>query len=171
MKMKLKKAAEGRVAEQQAVFLKAYAEIGTIKYAAEASGIHRTEHYGWIRGSPEYAARFCEATDEAVESMEREARRRAVEGVEEPVGWHRGEPGGYVRKYSDVLLIFLLKAARPEKYREQLEVVRTQVREREMGRVIKALEQAGVTDEQLETARSILLDGQSGDDGNRSAVN
>ena len=49
-----------------------------------------------------------------------EARRRAVEGVEEPVGWFQGTPGGTVRKYSDTLLIFLLKGARPHKYRDNI---------------------------------------------------
>ncbi len=45
-----------------------------------------------------------------------------LEGVEEPVGWYKGVPGGTVRRYSDVLLMFLLKALRPEKYRERVEV-------------------------------------------------
>ena len=51
--------------------------------------------------------------------LEREARRRAVEGVEEPVGFYKGEPSAYVRKYSDTLLIFLMKGARPDKYRDR----------------------------------------------------
>ncbi len=42
--------------------------------------------------------------------------------MEKPVGWYKGKPGGTVREYSDILLIFLLKALRPEKYRERVEV-------------------------------------------------
>ena len=42
--------------------------------------------------------------------------------MEKPVGWYKGKPGGYVREYSDVLLMFRLKALRPEKYREPVEV-------------------------------------------------
>lgn len=38
--------------------------------------------------------------------------RRAVEGVETPVGWYKGNPGAYVREYSDTRLMFRL-AARP----------------------------------------------------------
>ncbi len=38
------------------------------------------------------------------------------------MGWYKGKPGGTVRLYSDVLPIFLLKALRPEKYRERVEV-------------------------------------------------
>ncbi len=54
--------------------------------------------------------------------LEAEAFRRAVEGVEKPVGWYKGEPGGYVREYSDVLLMFQLKALRPEKCRERVDL-------------------------------------------------
>ncbi len=43
-----------------------------------------------------------------------------MEGVEEPVRWYKGEAGGMVRKYSDVLLIFLLKGLRPDKYKDRV---------------------------------------------------
>ena len=52
--------------------------------------------------------------------MEREAARRAYHGVEEPV-FHKGEVCGSIRKYSDTLMIFLLKARRPEVYRDMQE--------------------------------------------------
>jgi hypothetical protein len=48
--------------------------------------------------------------------LEDEAVRRAYEGVERPV-FQGGKQVGVVREYSDTLLIFLLKALRPEKYR------------------------------------------------------
>ena len=57
--------------------------------------------------------------EQAADVLEREAWRRASEGVKQPV-FYQGEVCGHVRKYSDVLLIFLLKGARPDKYREQL---------------------------------------------------
>jgi hypothetical protein len=43
--------------------------------------------------------------------------RRAFEGVLEPI-YHQGEQCGEVRKHSDVLSMFLLKAHRPAKYRD-----------------------------------------------------
>ena len=52
-----------------------------------------------------------------ISALEDEAHRRAFEGVPEPV-FHQGVECGSVRKYSDTLAIFLLKAHRPEKYRE-----------------------------------------------------
>ena len=99
-------------------FLKAFAELGVVTRAAIAASINRSTHYGWLKGDEEYAEAFEHAKEDAADSLEAEAWRRAVEGVEEPVGWFRGVPGGTVRRYSDTLLIFLLKGARPQKYRE-----------------------------------------------------
>ena len=45
---------------------------------------------------------------QAAESLENEARRRAIEGVVDDV-WYQGEKVGKQRRFSDVLLIFLLK--------------------------------------------------------------
>lgn len=49
------------------------------------------------------------------------ALTRAVDGWEEPV-WHQGVQVGTVRKYDSQLLMFLLRARRPEKYRERAEI-------------------------------------------------
>jgi hypothetical protein len=45
--------------------------------------------------------------------------RRARDGIEEP-RFYEGAVCGHVRKYSDALLIFLLKARRPEKYSDKV---------------------------------------------------
>ena len=67
-----------------------------------------------------FAKRWKEADDVAVELMEAEADRRAVEGTDKPI-YYQGEQCGQVREYSDTLLIFRLKARRPEVYRERFE--------------------------------------------------
>jgi hypothetical protein len=67
---------------------------------------------------PDYQAEFEEAHKEACDRLEQEARRRAVEGVDEPV-FYKGEHCGVVRKYSDTLLIFLLNGAMPHKYKSR----------------------------------------------------
>ncbi len=108
------------IAEQpvkQANFLKALAGVGNITKAAEIAGVDRTAHYRWL-DDPEYAERFEKAKEQAIEVMEAEAWRRGIDGVEEPV-YQGGKLVGVVRKYSDVLLIFQLKAAKPEKYRDR----------------------------------------------------
>lgn len=105
----------------QAAFLAAFRETGNVSLAASAADVDRSTHYKWL-DEDGYSERFRLAQEDAVDALEAEARRRAVEGVEEPTGWYQGEPGGMVRKYSDTLLIFLLKGAAPHKYRERHEL-------------------------------------------------
>ena len=102
-------------------FLAAFRETGNVRVASQAAQISRASHYRWLQ-EPDYAEEFEQAKADAVDVLEAEARRRAVEGYMEPVGWYKGQAGGTVRRYSDALLIFLLKGAAPEKYRERLEV-------------------------------------------------
>ena len=71
----------------------------------------------WLEQGKAYSEAFEDAQEHAVETLEEEARRRAMFGVEQPV-FYKGEVCGSIRKYSDVLLIFLLKGLRPEVYRE-----------------------------------------------------
>lgn len=107
---------------KQEAFLKAFAGNGNVRLSCEIAKVGRATHYEWLKADVEYAARFKSAQEDAAEALEEEARRRAVEGVLEPAGWYQGSPGGNVRRYSDTLLIFLLKGAKPEKYRERTEL-------------------------------------------------
>ena len=50
--------------------------------------------------------------------------RRAREGVDEPV-FYQGEHCCNVRRYSDTLLIFMLKARKPDVYRERASIQHT----------------------------------------------
>ena len=61
-----------------------------------------------------------EALEQAVDLLEGEARRRAT-GINRDV-WYAGEVVGTERAYSDTLLIFLLKAHRPAKFRDNVKV-------------------------------------------------
>jgi hypothetical protein len=49
--------------------------------------------------------------------LEAEAFRRAVVGIEDMIGSGDNAEVVHFLRYSDTLLIFLLKARRPEKYR------------------------------------------------------
>ena len=66
---------------------------------------------------PAFAAAWDDALDGAMDAIEEEARRRAIEGTEEPV-FYQGKQIGRVRKYSDALLMFLLRAHRPIRFEE-----------------------------------------------------
>lgn len=92
---------------------------GNVSRACEAIKVNRQRVYEWRAADPAFAAKWDEAVEAGTEELEQEARRRAYMGVDEPV-FYQGEECGAVRKYSDTLLIFLLKGRRPEKYRDNV---------------------------------------------------
>lgn len=107
---------------RQAEFIERLRENGgVVSYACRDVGIGRRTVYE-LRDRDES---FREAWDEAVEhgtaSLEAEAIRRARDGVSEPV-FYKGAECGTVQRYSDSLLIFLLKSRRPETYRDRSSV-------------------------------------------------
>lgn len=57
----------------------------------------------------------------AADRLEQEAIRRAVDGTNKPV-FFQGEIVGFEKEYSDTLLVLLLKAHKPDKYRERSDV-------------------------------------------------
>ena len=109
-------------------FLAALAETGVVGEAAKAARIGRSTVFELKKLDPAFAEGWDAAMEQAADLMEEEARRRAIDGVLEPV-YGSGGTGvgtvkvGSIRKFSDVLLIFKLKGARPDKYRERREVV------------------------------------------------
>ena len=102
---------------KKGAFLAAYGRIGNVTSAATLAGVDRTTHYKWLEEDAAYVQAFAAAKEEAADWLETEAHRRAFLGVLKPIH-HKGERVDYVREYSDTLLIFLLKGARPEKYRD-----------------------------------------------------
>ena len=96
----------------QAGFLHALRASGNVSAAARAAGTCRSRCYEARRRDPGFAAAWADALEEAVDRLEMEAFRRAVEGVGED-RFFRGDVVGHVTRYSDRLLMFLLKARRP----------------------------------------------------------
>jgi len=94
---------------------------GNVSRACAAISLTRTRVYEWRAADPLFATAWDEAVELGTDELEEEARRRAFAGVEEPV-FYQGEECGAVRKYSDTLLIFLLKGRRPDKYRERIQI-------------------------------------------------
>jgi hypothetical protein len=105
--------------ERQERFLEALSETGSVTKAAAAAATSRTRAYELRKTDPAFAAAWAEAEDVAVGRLEDEARRRAVEGVQEPIvsggSMVRDDTGQpiFVRRYSDRLLAELLRARRP----------------------------------------------------------
>lgn len=107
--------------EKLTAFCAALAETCNVGKACAAVGVSRYTAYKWRKVVPDFAEAWDEAMKAGVLGLEDEAHRRAFEGTDEPV-WHQGAQCGTVRKYSDTLAIFLLKAHAPEKYREHSKV-------------------------------------------------
>lgn len=105
----------------KAAFLDELRESANVTVAARAVGFTVGTIYKHKREDALFAERWEEALTEAVDMLEHEAHRRAFKGVDEPV-YYKGDEVGYVTKYSDSLTMFLLKAHRPDKYRERSEV-------------------------------------------------
>lgn len=96
------------------------AKSGNVTQACEKAQIARLTIYNKYRRDPEFAKAFDEAKATGYESLEDEAVRRGRDGVDEPV-FYQGEECGSVRKYSDALLMFLLKGSKPKVYRDRMD--------------------------------------------------
>jgi hypothetical protein len=103
-------------------FLTAFALCGNVTDASDKAEIGCKTHYGWMNLEHDerdaYREAFAEAQERAFVVLEREARRRAVDGVENPIFDKDGNLVGHEIKYSDTMLIFLMKGLRPDVYRE-----------------------------------------------------
>lgn len=104
-------------------FLIALAQTGNASVACRASMLPRREVNAMRQNNPDFAFAFQEAMDEAADMLEAEAWRRALEGVAEPFV-RSGKPvfdpstgeAITVRRYSDSLLMLLLRGNKPGKY-------------------------------------------------------
>ena len=83
----------------QSVFLSSFRQSGNITRSAEAAEVTRQAVFYAHKRDPDFRALYEEAKEESIERLEDVARKRATES-------------------SDNLLIFLLKAMRPDVYRE-----------------------------------------------------
>ena len=102
--------------EKLTAFCAALAETCNVGKACAAVGISRMTAYTWRKDMPDFAQAWDDAMKAGLLALEDEAHRRAFDGVDEPV-FYKGDECGTIRKYSDTLAIFLLKAHNPEKYR------------------------------------------------------
>ena len=115
-------------------FLAALRITPSITVAAKCAGIDRSAHYRRLERDEAYKAAFEAALKIGVDSLEAEAIRRAHYGVRKPVMYHGkpvrvpidpAKPRGkkeilYEVEYSDTLLLALLKAKKPDEYRDRV---------------------------------------------------
>ena len=104
--------------EWYGAFLTELASSCNVSHAIRAAGVSRATAYDARTDDAAFADMWAKARAIGAEVLEDEAIRRAHEGWDEPITY-KGEITDTVRKFSDTLLIFLLKGAMPDKYRER----------------------------------------------------
>lgn len=106
-------------------FLDSFRQHGNVSRACRDIKLCRATLYVWKEHDADFMMLYEVAEVEATERLEEAAYERAVQGVtqETPI-FHRGKQIDTVVKteYSDTLLIFLLKARNPEKYRDNITI-------------------------------------------------
>lgn len=107
-----------RTTSTRALFLDTLAATANVTRAIEATKAERTAIYGWRNDDEAFARDWDAALDLGTDALEDEAVRRAHEGVDRPV-YQGGKLVGTVREYSDTLMITMLKARRPEKFKDR----------------------------------------------------
>lgn len=105
----------------QPEFLLSLAKGDTIRQACETAGVDYSTAYSARGRDPDFFAQWDAAYEEGSDRLEEEAWRRAKEGTQEAV-YFQGKVVGYQTRFSDQLLVELLRARRPDKYRQRQEV-------------------------------------------------
>lgn len=102
------------------VFFAALEEGSTVGEAAKLAGYSRSSVYEYAEEDKEFKSQFDDARADLIEKLEKEADRRAIEGVVDykSLKTNSGHKVVQVKRYSDSLLMFRLKALKPETYRE-----------------------------------------------------
>lgn len=106
-----------RVAKKR--FLEELAGGRTVTGAARVADRHYRTMIRYRSEDPKFAAAWLEAVEKGTDALVDEAKRRATDGVDEPV-YYKGKVVGTVRRYSDLLLMFLLKSRRPDIFRDNV---------------------------------------------------
>jgi len=112
------KFAEKKSPEVMARFLEVLAQGWSVSKSAIEAGVSPVIVYKWRKEDEEFAKAWAEAVEVGTDTLEDAVLRRARDGVEKPV-FYQGEQCGSVQEYSDTLAAFMLKARRPEKYKER----------------------------------------------------
>jgi hypothetical protein len=123
------RARERHQEEQKARYLKTVGQVGTLTAGCRAARCSPHTVYAWREQDLAFAMAENEARAAFADGIEEEAIRRAWHGIKRPI-YQGGKLVGYETVYSDNLLLQLLKALKPEKYRERLDLsVNTVVKE------------------------------------------
>lgn len=101
---------------KETTFLDLLSEGVCVSEACERAGIPRRSVYARRSSDPAFRQQWNEALEMAADILEAEADRRGRDGWSEDV-YYRGQVVGTRRRYSDRMLIFRLRALKPDMYK------------------------------------------------------
>lgn len=101
---------------KETAFLDLLSEGVSVSEACDRAGIPRRSVYARRSSDPAFRQQWNEALEMAADILEAEADRRGRNGWIEDV-YYQGQIVGKRRRYSDRMLIFRLKALKPEMYK------------------------------------------------------
>ena len=103
-------------ASKETKFLDLLSEGVSVCDACDRADIPRRSVYNRRRSDPAFRQQWDEALEMAADVLEAEADRRGRDGWGEDV-YYRGQVVGQRLRYSDRMLIFRLKALKPDMYK------------------------------------------------------
>ena len=115
-------------------FIESFRASGNVRLSASSAGIDRDTVYKRAGRDPQFAAAWAGAREDAIDGLEAEARRRAL-------------------STSDTLLMFLLRANRPAKYRDN---ARLEVTGAAGGPIVTQQVLAGMGDHEKAALRRVI---------------
>jgi hypothetical protein len=143
--MKLERVTEATRPARQNAVLAAFRTLANVSRACAAAKVSRRQHYTWLQEDPAYAAAFDRAKPEAAQRLVDEAVERGFHGYDQPLVFQgnftypplRDKRGAIlrdkkgeallsdrplcIRRKSDSVLMFLLRAWLPKIYRERVD--------------------------------------------------
>ena len=95
-------------------FLQSLSRTGNVGLSCRAAGLARKHVGGLLLADSDFADAYAQAMEDAQDLLYAEARRRAVTGILIGAGGQaKSNNGGRVRKYSDPLLMMLMRQSGP----------------------------------------------------------
>jgi len=116
---------DGWTPQRQLDFIAALADLGCVAQAADEAGMSERSCYRLRRESPQFAAAWDVAIAHSARRLVDLAFDRAIHGSDEPVFDQAGYRVGRRMRQNDRLLMFLLRAYMPERFRHAERSART----------------------------------------------
>ena len=108
--------------KKQTDFIVKLSEFVSVSRACRLAKIPRATIFRWLNNDIAFKKQYANACEAALQRLEDEAVRRGFEGLLKPV-YYQGKKIGTIREFSDTLLMALLKAKAPARYRDRAKAI------------------------------------------------